>query len=187
LAASLVLTAAAAIGARQLSLASDYRVFFSPDNPDLLAFDALEDIYTKNDNILFTIRPRDGEVFTEPTLEAVRAITEDAWQIPYSTRVDAITNFQHTWAKGDELVVEDLVPQGAITPDVVERARKVSLLEPMLAGKVISHDGGTTGVNVRVALPGESSEELRAAVSYARELEARYRASSRSTPPASPC
>jgi predicted RND superfamily exporter protein len=175
LAASLVLTAAAAIGARQLTLASDYRVFFSPDNPDLLAFDALEDIYTKNDNILFTIRPRDGEVFTEPTLEAVRAITEDAWQIPYSTRVDAITNFQHTWAKGDELVVEDLVPQGAITPDVVERARKVSLLEPMLAGKVISHDGGTTGVNVRVALPGESSEELRAAVSYARELEARYR------------
>jgi len=38
--------------------------------------------------------------------------------------VDSITNFQHTWAKGDELIVEDLVGEGVITPSVVERARQ---------------------------------------------------------------
>jgi predicted RND superfamily exporter protein len=175
-AVSVVLTAAAAIGVGKLGLASDYRVFFSPDNPDLLAFDALEDIYTKNDNVLFTIKPRHGDVFTAPTLAAVRTLAEEAWQIPHSTRVDAITNFQHTWAQGDELVVEDLVPPGAITAATLERVRQVALAEPLLVGKVVSRDGRTTGVNVRVALPGNSSEELRAAVSYSRELEARYRA-----------
>jgi len=175
-AASLIVAAAGATGIKNLSLASDYRVFFSDDNPDLLAFDAVEDVYTKNDNILFVIRPREGDVFTAGTLAAIRDFTKDAWQIPYSTRVDAITNFQHTWANGDELVVEDLVPEGPITAALAERAREVALGEPVLVGKVVAPDGRTTGVNVRIVLPGESSAELRDAVTYARDLEARYRA-----------
>ena len=88
------------------------RVFFSEDNPDLNAFEAVENIYTKNDNVLFIVKPREGEVFTAANLEVIRSLTEDAWQIPFSTRVDAITNFQHPWANGDDLIVEDLVGRG---------------------------------------------------------------------------
>ena len=45
------------------------------------------------------------------SLEAVEELTEGAWQIPFALRVDSITNFQHTWADGDELIVEDLVQE----------------------------------------------------------------------------
>ena len=175
-AASLLLAALAGSGLPRLGLESDYRVFFSDDNPDLLAFDAMENVYTKNDNVLFVVRPREGDVFTPETLEAIRALTDDAWRIPHATRVDAITNFQHTWADGDELVVEDLVPAGAVSEAIVSRAREVALMEPALVGKVVSPDGAATGVNVRIMLPGESEEELRATVAHVRELEARVRA-----------
>ena len=154
--------------------ANDYRVFFSEDNPDLNAFEAVENIYTKNDNLLFVVKPREGEVFTAANLEVIRSLTEDAWQIPFSTRVDAITNFQHTWADGDELIVEDLVGRGEITPDVVERARRVSLAEPLLVGRLIAHDASTTGVNVRISLRGEAVDELAQTVAYARGLVAEY-------------
>ena len=171
---ALLVAMATGTGMSKLGLANDYRVFFSEDNPDLNAFEAVENIYTKNDNVLFVVKPREGEVFTAANLEVIRSLTEDAWQIPFSTRVDAITNFQHTWAYGDELIVEDLVGRGEITPDVVERARRVSLAEPLLVGRLIAHDASTTGVNVRISLRGEAVDELAQTVAYARGLVAEY-------------
>ena len=173
--AAVVLTAVAGMGARHLRLSTDYRVFFSEDNPDLVAYEELEDIYSRNDNVLFVIRPKSGDVFTARTLEAVRGLTEDAWQIPHSTRVDALTNFQHTWADGDELIVEDLVGPGDITPEVVERAHSVAMSEPLLRGRLVADDGGAAGVGVRISLPGASTSELPETVEAVRGLEARYR------------
>jgi len=171
---ALFVTMASGTGMSKLGLANDYRVFFGEDNPDLNAFEAVENIYTKNDNVLFIVKPREGEVFTAANLEVIRSLTEDAWQIPFSTRVDAITNFQHTWADGDELIVEDLVGRGEITPEVVARARRVSLAEPLLTGRLIAPDALTTGVNVRISLRGEAVDELAQTVAYARGLVAEY-------------
>ena len=171
---TLFVTMGLGTGMSKLGLANDYRVFFSEDNPDLNAFEAIENIYTKNDNVLFIVKPREGEVFTAANLEVIRSLTEDAWQIPFSTRVDAITNFQHTWADGDELIVEDLVGRGEITPEVVARARRVSLAEPLLTERLIAPDARTTGVNVRISLRGEAVDELAQTVTYARGLVAEY-------------
>ena len=51
LAASLVFAFAAAGGASRLGFIDEYRVFFGPGNPQLIAFDELEAIYRKNDNV----------------------------------------------------------------------------------------------------------------------------------------
>ena len=171
---ALLVVMASGTGMSKLGLANDYRVFFSEDNPDLNAFEAVENIYTKNDNVLFIVKPREGDVFTAANLEVIRSLTEDAWQIPFSTRVDSITNFQHTWADGDELIVEDLVGRGEIAPEVVARAKRVSLAEPLLTGRLIAPDARTTGVNVRISLRGEAVDELAQTVVYARGLVAEY-------------
>ena len=54
LAVLVVLTAGS--GGRFLEFTNDYRVFFSEDNPELKAFEAMQDIYTKTDNVLFVLR-----------------------------------------------------------------------------------------------------------------------------------
>ncbi len=79
-------------GAQHLTFTNDYRVFFGDDNPQLMAFEYLQDTYAKNDNAMFVLVPKDGEVFTRETLGAVAWLTERAWQTPYSTRVESITN-----------------------------------------------------------------------------------------------
>ena len=55
---------AAASGAQHLGWSTNYRVFFGDDNPDLAAFEAMQDIYTKNDNILLVVTPDDGAIDT---------------------------------------------------------------------------------------------------------------------------
>ena len=66
------------------------------------ASDQLEKTYTQDDNVIFLLIPQDGDVFTRKTLAAVEELTKMAWQLPYSLRVDSLSNFQHTSAEGDE-------------------------------------------------------------------------------------
>ena len=75
---TLVLVVAAASGAGHLRFANNYRVFFSPENPELVAFDSLQETYTKSDNILFVLLPAEGDVFTASTLSAVEWLTTEA-------------------------------------------------------------------------------------------------------------
>lgn len=162
----------AASGGRFLTFSSDYRVFFSKENPQLQAFEALQNTYTKNDNVLFVITPKDGNVFSRETLAAVEDITKQSWQIPYSIRVDSITNFQHTHAEGDDLVVEDLVKDAHTLSDTeVAHKRDIALHEPLLLNRLIAPAADVTGVNVTVHLPGRNSQiEVPEVVAFARDL-----------------
>ncbi len=175
--ASLVLAAGVGSGAKGLFFDTNYRAFFGGDNPQLNAFEALQDIYTKNDNILFVVAPEDGEVFTSRTLEAVEQLTAAAWRIPYALRVDAVTNFQHTTAEEDDLIVADLVEGAASrTPAELAAAREVALAEPFLRDRLISGDTRVTGINVTLQFSGESSAEVAEAAAGARALADQIRA-----------
>nr|VFK01633.1 MAG: hypothetical protein BECKH772B_GA0070898_102403 [Candidatus Kentron sp. H]VFK01902.1 MAG: hypothetical protein BECKH772A_GA0070896_102462 [Candidatus Kentron sp. H]VFK05086.1 MAG: hypothetical protein BECKH772C_GA0070978_102353 [Candidatus Kentron sp. H] len=143
-----------ATGIRNLAFAGDYRVFFSEDNPQLHAFDRLEKTYSQDDNVIFLLIPQDGNVFSREMLAAVEELTERAWQIPYSLRVDSVTNFQHTEAKGDELTVRDLVKDAAGLSDLeLARIRDTALAEPLLVGKLIPKAAKIAIVNITIQLP----------------------------------
>jgi len=179
IAAAILMLVAAGSGVSRLTLSNDLRVFFSEKNPQLQALEALEDTYTKNQNVLFTVAPRDGNVFTRETLIAIRELTESSWKIPYSTRVDSIANFQHTWSEGDDLIVEDLVPDPVSLSDGdLSRIQEIALTEPLLVNRLISSSGHVTGVTINVVLPGDSPSEAYEVTAFSRglheELKSKY-------------
>ena len=150
----LVFVGLAASGLRHISFTANYRVFFSADNPQLLAFEKLEKTYVQNDSVLVVLAPKDGNVFTGKNLEIVEAYTHEAWQTPFSNRVDSITNFQHTEAEADDLIVRDLVADArGLTPAQIARIKDIALNEPLLRNRLISSDGTVTGINITVQLP----------------------------------
>ena len=169
--ASLLVAMLLGSGAQGLFFDTNYRAFFSDENPQLTAFEALQNIYTKNDNILFVVAPGDEAVFTPTTLDAVEALTAEAWKVPYAIRVDAITNFQHTYAEEDDLIVQDLV-EGATgkTPGELQAAQTVALGEPFLRNRLIDDETRVTGVNVTLQLPEDDATAVPEAVAYARNL-----------------
>ncbi len=136
-------------GASKLEFSANYRTYFSSENPELTAFENLQATYTKNDNILFVIEPEDETAFTNATLAAVEELTAEAWKIPYAIRVDSVSNFQHTRAIDDDLIVEDLV-KGATNLTSAELANReaVALAEPLLRNQLITESAAVTAVNV---------------------------------------
>ena len=170
---SVALAAAAGFGAGKLEFSTNYRVFFSQANPELQAFETLQNTYTKNDNFLFVLEPADARAFDAETLSAVEQLTASAWKIPYAIRVDSITNFQHTYATEDDLIVEDLVSDSATRPAAYIAEREaVAFAEPLLRDSLLSSDGSVTAVNVVLQYPEIELMEVPEAVAYARELKA---------------
>lgn len=161
-----------AFGLAQLAMSTDYRNFFSKDNPQLLAFESLQQKYDKTDNVFFILTPKDGKIFTKKTLETIRWATEQAWQTPYSSRVDSVTNFQHTTALGDDLNVRDLVESTDLAPTKLAAIREVALSEPLLRRRLINHEASVTGIDVTVQLPRKALNEVPEVVDFARTLAA---------------
>ncbi len=168
----------AASGGRLISFTTNYRVFFSDDNPQLLAFEALENTYVKNDNVLFVLAPEDGNVFSREALSVVEELTKKAWQIPYSNRVDSITNYQHTEAEEDDLIVRDLATNAAsLSDEELAKIKDIAINEPLLVHRLISESGHVTGINVTVQMPRlNEASETPEVVNFARNLADEIRA-----------
>jgi predicted RND superfamily exporter protein len=163
-------------GVRFLTFNNDDRVFFSKENPQLKAFEALENTYTQDENVFFVVAPKDGHVFTRETLAAVEDLTEASWQIPFSSRVDSVTNFQHTRGEEDELIVENLAQNTESLSDAdLKRIKKIALSEPLLVNRLISASGHVTGVNVNILKPGESMNESPLVGAFVRKMADNFR------------
>jgi len=153
--AALLITFASASGLKHSKFSSDYRIYFSDDNPQLKAFEDLQATFTKTDNVMFVLAPKDGQIFTQNNLKIVEELTEEAWQLPYSIRVDSITNYQHTIAEEDDLLVDDLVSNALNRSDLeLETAKQVALNEPSILNRLISTKTDVTAINVSMELPG---------------------------------
>jgi len=176
---SLLIVIAASSGLSKTKFSSDYRIYFSDDNPHLQAYEDLQATFTKSDNVMFVLAPKSGQVFTPQNLAIVEQLTEMAWQLPYSIRVDSVTNYQHTTVEEDDLLVDNLITD-ALTKSVTEldHAKQIALNEPSISGRLISKKADVTAVNVSMELPGinpnETPEVSQAAYKIQTYLENKY-------------
>ena len=145
---TMLLAFGAFAGIPNLKLDTDGRVFMAVDNPDKIRLDRFEQEFAKDDNLAIIIVPADGEVFTPRTLGAIGAMTEDLWNLPYVRLVNSITRFQNTYADGDMMVVEDLVPKpDMVTDEEAAAARAVALDRIEIRNSLINEDASATAIS----------------------------------------
>ncbi|EGR1593652.1 RND transporter [Vibrio parahaemolyticus] len=166
----------ATIGGKNLYFRGDYDIFFDGTNKQLLAFDEIQTTFAKTDNLAIVIAPEDGDIFTPQTLSLIQKITVDAWQVPYSSRVDSIANYQHTEAFDDDLLVEDLLySEYELTPERISKVKSIALSEPVLKSALVSEKGDVTVVNITVQLPEmDKTAEVEEVVSSINAMIDRY-------------
>lgn len=168
----LLMIGAAGYGASKIGFTTDYRVFFDEGNEQLEAYETLQNTYEKSDNVLFVLKAKEGDIFTKDTLQAIQWLTTEAWQTPFSTRVDSITNYQHTRAEEDDLIVADLgAEELALTADEIAYIKQVALNEPLLVHRLVSSSGHVGAVNVTVKIPGIEMDENSKVATFSADLK----------------
>lgn len=137
----------------------------------------MQNTYAQSDTVFFVIAPKSEQIFQTPVLTMIEALTEESWKLPYSLRVDSITNFQHTTADEEGLVVQNLVEDASrLSQKELREIQSIALSEKLLAGKLITEASNVTGIAVTVNLPGESNDEFGEVADAARVLADRFRA-----------
>ncbi|CZF83764.1 efflux RND transporter permease subunit [Grimontia marina] len=143
------------LGVKKLTFSADYKTFFDEDNPELIQLEELQNTYSKTDNVFVMIAPANGDVFTTETISLIHQLTQEFWQIPYSSRVDSITNYSNSSAMEDDILIEEFVyDQSDITPELVEYMKDEVLKEKDLLGKIVTNSGQNTAINISINLPG---------------------------------
>ena len=176
---TLVFVTCLGAGIKNLKSTSDFRIYFSEDNPQLVAFETLERTYGKQDSLFFFIQPENKNIFTKENLSLIVELTDKAWNLPYAIRVNSLTNYQHTEVNGDDLNTDYLVDEvSALTPKRINKAKDIVLNEPSLINFLTDKKGRVTGIQVRLSLPNEknaaNTETVLAARALRQEFAERY-------------
>lgn len=174
--ATVLLVVIATIGGKNLYFRGDYNIFFDGTNKQLLAFDEIQTTFAKTDNLAIVVAPASNDVFTPETLQLIQSLTVDSWQVPYSSRVDSIANYQHTEAFEDDLLVEDLLYEDyELTLQRIAKVKSIALSEPVLKSALISEKGDVTVVNITVQLPEiDKTAEVQEVMSHISAMLERY-------------
>ena len=169
--AALAIVLAIGAGVVRLGVTNDMRAYFSPDNPQLKQFEALEETFVRQDTVHFVVRAKAGDVLSARGVALVRELTELGWQAPFSRRVESFTNFQYTSADEDTLRVGALAPSELeLSPSALARIRAIALTEPLLVPFQLAPDGSAAGVNVFLTLPDQSLDPNNTVIGWAESV-----------------
>lgn len=172
---TLLWVALAGSGFRYIEFNNDSRVLFAEDNQGLQRLEALENQFSRDDNVIMIVRPHKGDVFTRERLELLQKLTEAAWAIPKTQRVDSLTNFQHTLVDGDELIIEDLVGDlSTASAADIQRIKRIALAEPNLVNNVVSESGHAASVSVSVITEDRSGQDSPMIMAYVDDLRDQF-------------
>ena len=167
-----------AIGVIFFSVTNDYRILFDEGNPQLADLDTLRNTYSTSDRVLIAVAPRQGQIFTRKVLGALEELTEAAWRTPHSSRVDSLTNYLHSEAFGDDLVVAPLVEDAySLSAADLARVKTIALGMSELSGRMVSHDGQVSGLLINFILPEEPDMAIIEITDYLNALLDQVRAS----------
>lgn len=146
-------------GIVQLKQTTDYRVYFGKNNPQLKAFEAFEDQFEQKELLAIGVEALDGDIFTPDSLAAVRELTQRGWELPYALRSSSFTNFQNSYAVGDDIIVEALVPEeGPISAEQAVTIKQFALNSDEIVGNTAAADGSAAAVYVTTPLPHKNLE-----------------------------
>lgn len=153
-----------------------FKDMLGADWPGLRDYDFMQSEYTNDDNLLVFVEAKDGDAFDLEILEGVKKLTKALWTAPHSSRVDSVTNFQHSEADGDDLKVGDLVPSTVgLTSADLKRIKAVATTDPLAVNRVANPQGNVLAVNVIFRFPMLDGQEKLVSEAYVQDLVETFR------------
>ena len=131
---------------------NNQRIFFEPDDPNLVTLNEFEASFGKVDNLIIAITGKN--VFEKHFLLRLKNLTEESWRLPYVSRAQSLTNFQFTSATEEGILVRDLIPEPSkLTADQIQEIKGYVVREERIKGTLIGENHRTAGILLTFQLP----------------------------------
>ncbi|MCL3883033.1 MMPL family transporter [Marivita sp. GX14005] len=166
----LLLAMSALTGLARLQADFSYAGYFHKDDAWLQEFDEFERVFGNDDSIIVAVETPGG-LFNPDSIALLHELTERLWQLPDVIRVDTLTNYQHVFAEGDEIIVAPLIaPDAALTAEYLQDRKDVALSHETLPGYLVSPDGTMTMLFGTLRPAGDAPPDAAEVANAARAL-----------------
>ncbi len=89
-------------------------------------------------------------------MDELKQLTACGWELPYSSRVDSLVNYQYTYSVEDDLIVEDLYEYlYELSDDDLTSIKAIALSEPALVHHLVSQEGHVAAIYIHFNLPDD--------------------------------
>ena len=132
----------------------DMERFFPKGHPATSLSYEIDETFIRTDNLVIAINAKNNSIFTKKTLSLIESLTEKSWTVPYSIRVDSLTNYSYVRSVDDDLLVEPFIENAVSLEDsFIKQREKIVEEEEIIFGSLISKDKKTTVISIIVDPP----------------------------------
>ncbi len=170
----LALLAASVFGMGKLRMDMTIEGWFHKEDPTLVAFHRYHEQFGSEDGVYIIYKPKDGDVFSPASLEAVRGIQEDLINyrsrlkegeksaLDHIVKVDTLVNASVLTVDGDVLISKPLVGDTIPTsPEAIAQIKAIAESEKQLPLQFFSRDHKYGGIHIETdfgAIPVDAEE-----------------------------
>lgn len=147
-------------GGKDAEFSANQRDFFKQGDANLAKLVKIEDAYNSDKNVMVLVEPHDKNVFSPNSLKAIQQLTDFGWQVPYSQRVESLSNHLYTQVTEDELFVEYLVEDASqLSKQELQKRRDYAVEKVGVKDYLITREGDLSLVTIILNLPTDRSGE----------------------------
>jgi len=170
------LTILCSLGLTQLGISYGHYSYFDSGDSTIVDYDTTQKTFTSSDNILFVISANSKAALKTPeSIHAIEWLTNKSWDLPFTERVQSLSNTQVLSHVNGKVVVDDLITDSIDYPaDTLNRLIDALSTSPSLKGKLLSGDGRSAVVSVTLSKNESKNITYPQANAAAMELAAQF-------------
>ena len=154
-----LLVAIMSISLKDLAFEGSYRIWFDRDSKILKDYDNFRSTFSGDDTFIVSFEDKEG-IFNPKAINTILNLTEQFYQMGGVQKVDSITNYQQIRGEGDDVMVENFIPNFKLTQEELNKKREEALKDKLILNQLISKDGKTTMIAVRLLTKSGADEAL---------------------------
>ncbi|MDM5271390.1 MMPL family transporter [Sulfurovum sp. zt1-1] len=145
---------------KDLSFEGSYRIWFDKDSKIIKNYDLFRTTFSGDDTFIVAFKDQNG-IFNPKAVQIILELTQEFKKIDGVQKVDSLTNYQYISAIDDDLMIEDFIYD--LNVDLKEK-KELALQDRLILNQLISEDGKTTMLAVRLSSNIGTNEEVNIAV-----------------------
>lgn len=151
------------------------QAWLSEDDIHIERLNEFEQLFGNDERVMFLVELKEGELFDKETVKTLAELTEKTWQIPEVIRVDSLTNFNWSYAQGDDLRTEPFIPSDSIdNQELLNERREDALEHRVMPGVYFSKDARSAIVYGRLAHDPDAAVDARKVTLAAEEVMSEF-------------
>ena len=155
----LIVVCLLATGLTKLTFNPDLETYFPEGHPAVIRYNEIDDMFIPTDNLIIAVHSNEGTLFNGDSLKVIEELTKKSWTIPYSVRVDSLTNYSYVKSVNDDLIVEPFIEEAEKKSiEFFEKRENLVAGEDIIYKSLISEDKKTSVVSIIVDPPGPNKE-----------------------------